>query len=109
MASTISCCVDRASRPRSTSPWTAIRKSVAEIGFWIEQAARFDFSRSGLQMEERANWFGDLGVSYHVGVYGFSLWLVGMTVVVLAASIIYGWWAGRERARNGKLLLLTAR
>ena len=34
--------------------------SLAEVGFWIEQAARFDFSRSGLQMEERARWFGDL-------------------------------------------------
>ena len=29
-----------------------------------------------------ATWFGDLGVSYHVGFYGFSLWLAGLTVVV---------------------------
>ena len=63
----------------------ALLFSLAEVGFWIEQAARFDFSGSGLQMGERANWFGDLGVSYHVGVYGFSLWLVGLTVVAMAA------------------------
>ena len=73
--------------------------SLAEVGFWIEQAARFDFSRSGLQMEERANWFGDLGVSYHVGVYGFSLWLVGLTVVAMAACTGYGFWVGRDRPR----------
>ena len=42
--------------------------SLAEVGFWIEQAARCNFSQSGLQMEQRARWFGDLGVSYHVGV-----------------------------------------
>ena len=66
--------------------------SLAEVGFWIEQAARFDFSRSGLQMQERANWFGDLGVSYHIGVYGFSLWLVGLTVVGMAACTAYGFW-----------------
>ncbi|HEY5693829.1 MAG TPA: NADH-quinone oxidoreductase subunit M [Gaiellaceae bacterium] len=83
--------------------------ALAEVGFWIEQVARFDFARSGLQMEERANWFGDLGVSYHVGVYGFSLWLVGLTVVAMAACLGYGFWVGRDRPRAyfGLMLLLT--
>jgi NADH-quinone oxidoreductase subunit M len=83
--------------------------SLAEIGFWIEQVGRFDFSRSGLQMEERARWFGDLGVSYHVGVYGFSLWLVGLTVVAMAACTGYGFWVGRDRPRGyfALMLLLT--
>ncbi len=87
----------------------ALLFSLAEVGFWIEQAARFDFSGSGLQMEERAKWFGDLGVSYHVGVYGFSLWLVGLTVVAMAAATGYGFWVGRERSRAyfGLMLLLT--
>ena len=60
-------------------------------------------------MSERANWFGDLGVSYHVGVYGFSLWLVGLTVVAMAACIGYGFWVGRDRPRAyfGLMLLLT--
>ncbi|HLY86203.1 MAG TPA: NADH-quinone oxidoreductase subunit M [Gaiellaceae bacterium] len=83
--------------------------SLAEVGLWIEQAARFNFSQSGLQMEERAKWFGDLGVSYHVGVYGFSLWLVGLTVVAMAAATGYGFWVGRDRPRGyfGLMLLLT--
>jgi len=87
----------------------ALLFSLAEVGFWIEQAARFNFSQPGLQMEERANWFGDLGVSYHVGVYGFSLWLVGLTVVAMAACTGYGFWVGRERPRAyfGLMLLLT--
>jgi NADH-quinone oxidoreductase subunit M len=87
----------------------AVLFSLAEVGFWIEQAARFDFSGSGLQMEERAKWFGDLGVSYHVGVYGFSLWLVGLTVVAMAACTGYGFWVGRDRSRAyfGLMLLLT--
>ncbi|MFL5958972.1 MAG: NuoM family protein [Gaiellaceae bacterium] len=87
----------------------ALLFSLAEVGFWIEQAARFDFSRSGLQFEEHASWFGDLHVSYHVGVYGFSLWLVGLTVVALAACTGYGFWVGRDRSRAyfGLMLLLT--
>jgi NADH-quinone oxidoreductase subunit M len=87
----------------------AVLVSLVEVGFWIEQAARFDFSRSGLQFGEQASWFSDLHVSYHVGVYGFSLWLVGLTVVAMAACIGYGFWVGRDRSRAyfGLMLLLT--
>jgi NADH-quinone oxidoreductase subunit M len=87
----------------------AVLVSLVEVGLWIEQAARFDFGRSGLQFSERAYWFKDLHVSYHVGEYGFSLWLVGLTVVAMAACISYGFWVGRDRPRAyfGLMLLLT--
>ena len=82
--------------------WTgglAVLVALVEVGIWIEQAARFDFGRGGLQFEQRATWFKDSHVSYHVGFYGFSLWLAGLTVVATAACIVYGFWAGRERTR----------
>jgi NADH-quinone oxidoreductase subunit M len=87
----------------------AVLVSLVEVGLWIEQAARFDFGRSGLQYSERASWFKDLHVSYHVGEYGFSLWLVGLTAVAMAACISYGFWVGRDRPRAyfGLMLLLT--
>jgi NADH-quinone oxidoreductase subunit M len=84
----------------------ALLISFAEVGFWIRQAAHFDFAQSGLQMYQRASWFSDLQVSWHVGQYRFSLWFVGMTVVVMAACTIYGWWVGRERARAYFALML---
>ena len=48
-------------------------------------------------------------MSWHVGQYRFSLWFVGMTVVVMAACTIYGWWVGRDRSRAyfALMLLLT--
>ena len=59
-------------------PWSrfwagsvALLVALAEVGLWIETLVRFDFSRSGLQLHQRAGWFGDLGISYHVGLYGF--------------------------------------
>src|SRR5205814_10475913 len=55
------------------------------------------------------NWFSDLQVSYHVRVYGFAVWLIGLTVIAMAAAIVYGFWVGRERLRAylGLMLLLT--
>ncbi|MGB2952235.1 MAG: NADH-quinone oxidoreductase subunit M [Gaiellaceae bacterium] len=87
----------------------ALLLSLVEVGLWIETVSRFHFDRSGLQLSQRTSWFSDLHVSYHVGLYGFSLWLVGLTVIVIAASIAYAFWAGRDRARAyfGLMLALT--
>jgi NADH-quinone oxidoreductase subunit M len=87
----------------------AVLVSLAEVGIWIEQAARFDFARHGLQNAQHWTWIPDLHVSYHVGEYGFSLWLVGLTVVAMAACVAYGFWVGRDRPRAyfGLMLFLT--
>jgi NADH-quinone oxidoreductase subunit M len=96
-------------------PWTnlgaggfALLVALAEVGVWIQAVVRFDFD-GGLQFQQKTPWFSDLGVSWHVGFYGFSLWLAGLTVVVMAATIAYGFWSGRERARAyfGLMLMLT--
>jgi NADH-quinone oxidoreductase subunit M len=83
--------------------------SLVEVAVWITCASRFDFGSSRLQFDQQASWFSDLHVSWHVGQYAFSLWFVGMTVVVMAASTIYGWWVGRDRGRAyfALMLLLT--
>jgi NADH-quinone oxidoreductase subunit M len=88
----------------------ALLVALAEVGLWIDSLVRFNFNQDGLQLEQQTSWFTDLHVSYHVGMYGFSLWLVGLTVVVQAATIIYAFWAGRSGARAyfGLMLLLTS-
>jgi NADH-quinone oxidoreductase subunit M len=97
-------------------PWTrfqagslAVLVALVEVALWVEAALAFDFGDSGLQLEQRQEWFSDLGVSYHVGFFAWSLWLAGATVVVLAAAIAYAFWAGRERPRAyfGLMLVLT--
>ncbi|MDX6510510.1 MAG: NADH-quinone oxidoreductase subunit [Gaiellaceae bacterium] len=95
--------------PAATAASFALLVSLAEVGLWIETLIRFDFNDAGLQFAQQASWFRDLHVSYHVGMYAFSLWLVGLTVVVLAAAVAYAFWSERERPRAylGLLLFLT--
>ena len=81
--------------------------SLVEVGLWITSATKFDFSSPSLQFAQNRSWFSDLQVSYHVGQYAFSLWLVGATVVVMAACTIYGWWVGRDRGRAYFALMLA--
>jgi NADH-quinone oxidoreductase subunit M len=83
--------------------------ALLEVGFWIVAVERFDFSSKSLQLGQQQPWFRDLGVSYHVGQFGFSLWLIGLAAVCGAAASAYAWWIGRERPRAyfGLLLFLT--
>src|SRR5919201_2975743 len=88
------------------TPWRSMRGAgglallvaLAELTLWIGTAFNFDFADQGLQLDQQQTWFSDLGVSYHVGLFDFSLWLVGLTAIVTAAAIGYGFWSQRERS-----------
>ena len=58
--------------------------------------------RPGAQFDQSWSWFSDLSVSYHVGYFAFSFWLVGLAVVVMAAAIATA--SGRTRAPRGTRL-----
>ena len=75
----------------------ALLVALAELIVWVNRALNFDYGNAGLQDEASHSWFSDLGVSYTVGLFDFSLWLVGLTVVVTTAAVAYGFWSGRER------------
>ncbi len=85
--------------PREATATLAVLVALAEVALWVIALVRFDFDSPVLQNAAQRAWFGDLGVSYHVGFYGFSLWLAGLTVVVGAVAIGFGAWVGRDRAR----------
>jgi NADH-quinone oxidoreductase subunit M len=87
----------------------ALLVALAELALWVGTVANFDFGTNGLQRDVDAVWFDDLGVAFKVGLYDFSLWLVGLTALVTVAAVAYGLWAGRDRAGAyfGLLLFLT--
>ncbi|MBA2616437.1 MAG: NADH-quinone oxidoreductase subunit M [Actinobacteria bacterium] len=87
----------------------ALLVALAELFLWIVAVRGFDFGSGTLQQGADVTWFADLDASYKVGLFDFSLWLVGLTAFVGVAAIAYGMWAGRERPRAyfGLLLFLT--
>ena len=95
--------------PKQMAASLATLISLVEVGIWIVALERFDFASGGLQFGQQHSWFSELNSSYHVGLFGFSLWLVGLTAICGAVACIYAWWAGRERPRAyfGLLLFLT--
>jgi NADH-quinone oxidoreductase subunit M len=72
----------------------------------VGTALNFDFADPALQADAETVWFGDLDVAYRVGLFDYSLWLVGLTAVVTAAAVGYGFWVGRDRPAVYLSLLL---
>ena len=73
--------------PSTTHRLLATLVALAEVVLFVVAVRQFDFAQN-LQLVDRQSWFSDLGVSYHVGFFGFSLWLAGLTVVVCAAGSV---------------------
>jgi len=92
--------------PQIAAGGLAFLVALVEVGLWIVAVSRFDFDGEGLQHGTTEEWVESLGISYTVGFYGFSLWLAGVTVVVMAAAIGYALWVGRDRARGYHALML---
>jgi NADH-quinone oxidoreductase subunit M len=97
-------------------PWTArsaggfaLLVALADLSLWVVAVQRFDFDAGSLQLDTHAVWLEDIGIAYRVGMFDFSLWLIGLTAVVTVAAVAYGVWAERERARAyfGLLLFLA--
>jgi NADH-quinone oxidoreductase subunit M len=67
----------------------------------------FDPERAGYQLVEHAPWVRSIGLSYLVGVDGFSIWLVVLTTFLMPVAIISAW-STEQRVRlfMGLLLLL---
>jgi NADH-quinone oxidoreductase subunit M len=84
----------------------ALLVALAELALWVGTALNFDFGSAGLQFDQRTVWFADLGVAYEVGLFDFSLWLVGLTALVTVAAVGYGFWTGRDRSTVYLSLLL---
>jgi NADH-quinone oxidoreductase subunit M len=98
-------------------PWPTARAAggfgllvaLANLFLWVVALRNLDFASGALQLDVEAVWFADLDAAYKVGLYDFSLWLVGLTAFVTVAAVGYGMWVGRDRPGPyfGLLLFLS--
>ena len=68
--------------------------------------ALFDFGSAEMQFVEKASWIQAIGVSYYLGVDGISLWLVCLTTLLSAISVLCSWDSITERVKEYHIFLL---
>jgi NADH-quinone oxidoreductase subunit M len=67
----------------------------------------FDGGSADYQFEVFARWMPTLGVGYHVGIDGISLWLVLLTTFLTPIALASAWHAVAERGKEFVITLLV--
>ena len=89
---------------------TALFGSLATLALSLALLARFDSGTTGFQFTEKHEWVPSLGINYHVGLDGISLFLVVLSALLTPICILCSWKSVEKRVREFHiaLLLLTS-
>lgn len=71
--------------------------SLLVFGASLPLLTGFEVGVPGYQFEQNVPWLSDFGISYHVGVDGFSLWIILLTTLLTPLCILVGWNSIQER------------
>lgn len=71
--------------------------SMLVFGASLPLLSGFEVGVPGYQFEQNIPWLSDFGIAYHVGVDGFSLWVILLTTLLTPLCILVGWNSIKER------------
>ncbi|MHB8440190.1 MAG: complex I subunit 4 family protein, partial [Acidimicrobiales bacterium] len=82
--------------------------ALATLALAVTMAVRYQAAGGGFRLESQHIWAPNLGISWHLGVDGISLFLVLMASVLFPLVLLSGRRGGDRRAEVAWLLLLEA-
>ncbi len=85
----------------------AIIMSIVEFLISIPLYTNFKTGFAGMQFEVQTPWIQSLGISYHLGVDGISLFLVLLTTFIMPITILSSWHGIHKGTREFLILILT--
>lgn len=91
-----------AQNARAVALWTALATFLLSLMVW----ANFDPTRDGYQLVEQATWLEPLGIRYHVGIDGISLWLVLLSTLLTLVVVLSSWYSVQERVKEYMITFL---
>lgn len=84
----------------------ALAGSLATFALSVLIWKRFDEQNPGFQMAERLEWLPDFGISYFVGVDGFSLLLILLSTFLMPIIVLASWRYIENRVRSYLFFML---
>lgn len=98
--------------PRSIARESALAVSVLNFIFSLHLWANWGraASTTGYRFEQKLDWLPQMGLSFHLGIDGISLWLVLLTTFITPLALLLGWneIKNRESAFVINILLLSS-
>jgi NADH-quinone oxidoreductase subunit M len=81
--------------------------SLAEFLISLPLWFRFDSQTAAMQFVERYNWLPQYGISYYVGIDGFSLLLIMLSTFLTPLCVLATWTDIQHRVKEFMICLLT--
>ena len=69
--------------------------------------ARFDATKAGFQFEEKMDWVPALGIGYHMGIDGISLFFVLLATLLTPICILASWESVHVRVKEYMVAFLV--
>ncbi len=91
----------------SSGKYWALTGSLLTFALSLLLYGSFDANGADFQFKELAEWIPSLGVSYHLGLDGISLWLVLLTTFLMPIVILGSFSAVESREKEYYFLLLA--
>jgi NADH-quinone oxidoreductase subunit M len=83
--------------------WTSLVVFVLSLFLWLG----FDSSSADFQFVEQRPWLPQLGLNYHMGVDGISLWFVLLSTLLTPICVLASWEAIETRVREYMIAFLV--
>jgi len=81
--------------------------SILEFLISIPLYTNFKIGFAGMQFEVQTPWIQSLGISYHLGIDGISLFLVLLTTFIMPLTILSSWHSIHKGMREFMIVILT--
>jgi NADH-quinone oxidoreductase subunit M len=89
------------------SRYIALFVSLVVFGLSVVMLAAFDPESAAFQFVERKAWFTDIGISYHMGVDGISVFFVVLSAFLTPICILASWTSITKRVREYMIAFLV--
>ncbi|MBM3468270.1 MAG: NADH-quinone oxidoreductase subunit M [Alphaproteobacteria bacterium] len=87
---------------RNVALWISFLTFALSLILWIN----FDTNQLSYQFVESANWIKDLGIRYHLGIDGISLFFILLTTFLTTLCILASWESIQTRVREYMMAFL---
>lgn len=83
--------------------WASLAAFVVSLFLWVD----FDATKAGFQFIEKVEWISSLGIHYHVGIDGISLFFVLLSTFLTPVCVLASWSAIRNHVREYMIAFLA--
>ena len=88
---------------RAVALWTSLITFAVSMGIWV----KFDNAIVGFQFEEKTVWMESLGLAYHLGVDGISMFFILLSTLLTVLCIAASWISITDRVKEYMISFLV--